>query len=665
MDTEEIDDLVSQAPPAKRVRLDNESSKIESLIPIDDMDNFCGAEDKSHTPTSIPEPSIQNSPQGPAPSVVPCEIPGLGRLGSLHTATETIAEVSAGPTITAEINETVAESGGPPAAEDANTEMSRMEISALALESKASDKMEVEQIGNALDEPSATDSPDQPVTHALEALLGGLDTPTSKAQASENPPATEGEPAEEEHPEWEVDSSPYESSSDSSGDDSSSEEDSDEGDNTYKLLSPEEQARILMEGDGGSDDEGGASKVKGSGGQLRTKNEVPEEVIPKPDVTITPEMRIEELGVVETIVENIILIKAKTSGEYRALESGSVLCLGDRSVIGVVSETLGRVQQPLYTVRFTNAGEITETGISLGTKVFYSELHAKYALTQALKAFKGSDASNLHDEEVGDEEIEFSDDEKEAEHKRRLKQKKLEKRGGKMQQNGGLSRGGQSHPLQQQHLPPDSAGLSYDDAEDDGPYKPLARPTGFADTVGRSEAPQEGAYVPGMSNRGGRGDFRGRGRGDRGRGRGDRGRGRGGFQDRRDGYSLPPQNRPNSGYNPPNQSPNSHPQPPFGPQQGASFPQSPAVTPNPNNFYKPQQDQYSPQTPMWPQFPQQPFPQPFQGFPNMPNGWPNMPQPPLPSGAFINPAFFAGNQQSPPNQWNQQGQRGGRGGSSS
>ncbi|KUJ16953.1 uncharacterized protein LY89DRAFT_556107, partial [Mollisia scopiformis] len=86
-------------------------------------------------------------------------------------------------------------------------------------------------------------------------------------------------------------------------------------------------------------------------------NEVPEVVVPKPDVTITPEMRIEELGSVEAIVENILLIKAKTSGEYRVLESGSVLCLEDRSVFGVVAETLGRVQQPLYSVMFTNPTE--------------------------------------------------------------------------------------------------------------------------------------------------------------------------------------------------------------------------------------------------------------------------------------------------------------------
>lgn len=138
--------------------------------------------------------------------------------------------------------------------------------------------------------------------------------------------------------EFELDSSPIQSSSedDSDSDDSSSSGDS-EGEDDYKLLDPEEQARILMEGDGGSDDEGGGKGAKGSGGQLRTKNEVLEEVIPKPDVTITPDMRIEELGEVEAVVENILLIKAKTSGEYRVLESGSVLCLVNRSVIGVVS----------------------------------------------------------------------------------------------------------------------------------------------------------------------------------------------------------------------------------------------------------------------------------------------------------------------------------------
>lgn len=464
----------------------------------------------------------------------------------------------------------------------------------------------------------------------------------------------EDAPVEGEQAEWEVDSSPIESSSDDSSSDSSSE--SEDGDNTYKLLSPEEQARILMEGDGGSDDEGGG-KSKGAGGQLRTKNEVPEVVVPKPDVTITAEMPITELGVVEHIVGNILLVTAKTSGEYRVLEVGSVLCLGDRSVVGAVAETLGRVQQPLYSVMFTNAGEITTAGLAVGTTVFYSDQHSTYVFTQALKAYKGSDASNLHDEEVGDEEMEFSDDEAEAEHKRRVKQKRIERRGGKMQQNGAPSRGGR-HPLQQSQTPYDaSSGLSYDDVEEDGPYKPLARPVGFAASAGHAEAPQEGAYSggydrPNQHRDQGRGRGRGndRGRGDRGRGRGDRGRGRGAQQDRRGGgHSLPPR--------PQNAQPPSPYQPPgFPPQQqqtpGQQFSHPSSAAPAMPNFYMPPTAAYSPNQPQmpWPQFPVPPqFQQQFQ---NMQNGWPNPPPgpqaSPAPGGAFINPAFL-------PGAWNPQG----------
>ncbi|KAM3076847.1 hypothetical protein ACMFMF_004763 [Clarireedia jacksonii] len=458
------------------------------------------------------------------------------------------------------------------------------------------------------------------LTHALEALLGGLSGPTTST-ATEIATETETtlQPTEEEHPEWEVDSSPYESSSDDSSSDDSSSEDSDEdGENSYKLLSPEEQARILMEGDGGSDDEGAAKGAKGTGAQVRTKNEIPEEVIPKPDVTITPEMPIQELGNVETMVDGVVLIKAKTSGEYRVLKEESVLCLEDRSVIGVVSDTLGRVEQPLYC---------------------------------ALKAYKGSDASNLHDEEVGDEEMEFSDDEAEAEHKRKIKQKRMEKRGGKMQQNGGSGHSG--HPLQQQFTPGDSSvGLSYDEAED-GPYKPLARPVGFTGGAG-GEAPQEGSHHNRQNHRGDHGG-RGRGRGRGDRGRGDRGRGRGGgHNDRNNGYSLPAQVQTNNGFSPPNPSPggffNAQPPPLL---QGYS--PSPQPYPPNNSYNNANTPQYSPQQPqIWPPYPQN-FQQGYQqSFPNPPNAWPGMPPPPpLPSGAFINPAFF--NQMGAPNQWNQPG----------
>lgn len=524
----------------------------------------------------------------------------------------------------------------------------------------------------------------QPAEESIQNDQPLIEIDAAQLDATDAPMGENGDD-EAEHPEWEADSSPIESSSDDSSDDSSS-DDSEDGDNTYKLLSPEEQARILM-ADGVSDDEGTSKGKEGSGGQLRTKNEVPEVVVPKPDVTITPEMEIVNVGVIETIVDNIALIKARTSGEYRVLESGSVLCLEDRSIIGVVAEPLGRVQQPLYSILFTNAGELKAAGLSLGTNVFYTEKFATFVFTQALKAYKGSDASNIHDEEVGDEEMEFSDDEAEADYKRRHKQAKRGGRG----RDGGFGRGG--HPLQQQH---DARSIvSYDEAED-GPYRPLARPAGLINSLGHVEAPQEGEdfgarHVREQSRGGGRGD-RGGSRGDRGRGRADRGRGdrggrgRGNNQSRgganngggsSNGYSQPPQNRPTSSHQ--QNSPSFTPNPPSN-----AFP----VRPTPNSFSMPQQ-QFSPnqsQFPAWPQFP--PPPPQFQGQPfqqagfqqamqtmqqmqqQMQNTWPNMqmpmpPAPQTPGGTFFNPAFFgnnpAGNNQGGNNQggsnngqWNQQ-----------
>ncbi|KAK5065012.1 hypothetical protein LTR84_000847 [Exophiala bonariae] len=345
--------------------------------------------------------------------------------------------------------------------------------------------------------------------------------------------------------EWEIDSSPYESSDSDSSSDTTSDDDSDDddADGDYAMLDPEEAARILMQGDGGSDDEGGKSKDKSGGaGALRTANEKPEEIVPKPDITITEDMKIEELGNVEFVVENTILIKAKTSGEYQVLETGSLICLKDRSVIGVVADLIGRVEEPRYTVRFTNEKDIVEAGVSeVGTTIFYVPQHSTFVFTQPLKSVKGSDASNFHDEEVGDDEMEFSDDEAEAEHKRQVKLRRQGRtaeigrgRGGskfsKGPHRGG--RGGQQGPSSRfgpRDL--DSPEMNYDDvadgAEDD--YTPLQRPDNLSDLLANGPPPLTHPLPPPPSIPGNRGDFgdrsRGHGRGGRGGNRPHRGRG--------------------------------------------------------------------------------------------------------------------------------------------
>lgn len=455
------------------------------------------------------------------------------------------------------------------------------------------------------------------LTSALEAALAGLEPDTNmtqaETQAEPQPDGGELQPDQSENPEWEVDSSPYESSSESSSSDSDNE--------NYELLGVEETARLLMEMEGGHDDEFDKGNKAMSAAQLRTKNELPEEPIPKPDVTITPEMKVEELGSVEHIVEGTILVKAITPGEYQVLDTGSVLCTEDRKVIGVVAETIGKVLQPMYTVRFSSQDEIKDYGVQVGTKIFYPVDHAFYVFTEPLKSLKGSDTSNIHDEEVAADEMEFSDDEKEAEYKRALKNKKTKNKG-----PGDGGRGGRGpHPLRQEMAP--EGELNYDD----GPYKPLARPPGF----GSGAAPGEPAALPPrpQNQRGGgrRGDRRGRG----GRGRDSgRGGGRGGHDLPRDGHSLPPR-----GYQQPalNQQPGT-PWPPSNPpvlQAQGSAPTMPAF-----GFHLP---------PSWSQ--QQP-PHQAHGAPATlpppppppPPGWPS--QGPAHghqsvNGTFVNPAFIA------------------------
>lgn len=388
----------------------------------------------------------------------------------------------------------------------------------------------------------ASPPPSPSVAAALEAALEGM-IAGEKPQldqghsSSDNPQAQEATQGEllsrsdgdgngdaDEHPEWEVDSSPYETSSESESSDSSSDDDS-EDEVGYPLLGIEETARILMAEDG----EDGTNKTgKGSSTPLRTKNELPDDILPKPDVIITPDMRIEPLGSVQFIVEGTAVIQSQNPGEIQVLERGSVLCKEDKTVIGALTDILGNVKSPIYTVRFATEEEITELGVVVGLKVFYSAEHAVYALTQAIKEVKGCDASNLHDEEVGADEMEFSDDEKEAEYRKQRKQKG---RGGKAGRSGKASRGGretgaQPHSAASHESAPasTSGNLNYD--EEDGPYKPLSRPSTFGQGAPALPPKPESGFAPprgGFHNgqrgsyRGGRGDFRGRGhRGGRG-----------------------------------------------------------------------------------------------------------------------------------------------------
>jgi H/ACA ribonucleoprotein complex non-core subunit NAF1 len=344
-----------------------------------------------------------------------------------------------------------------------------------------------------------------------------------------------------EEAEWQLDSDASSSSSDSSSSDDSSDDEADDG----ELMDPEEMVRLLMAES--ADDAGASGNAK-----VKTLNEE-EEKYEKPDIKVENETQITQLGKVEAVVDNLILVKATMSGDDKVLESGSALCLRDFTIIGKISEQIGRVEEPRYSVGFNDPAEITTLGIAKDTLIYYVDAHSTFVFTEPLRKQKHTDASNLHDEETND--VEFSDDEAEAEYKRHQKQAKKARQEAKHEpeptpvpEQKPIPTGPRGHvnkPVS--YFSPateyQGGGLKYSDDEDEdlGMYKPLARPSHFEEIVGQGAPLEDRSHVRRgmMRGRGGWGDrgrgFRGRGnfggRGDFGGGRGDFGGGRGGRGD--------------------------------------------------------------------------------------------------------------------------------------
>lgn len=162
-------------------------------------------------------------------------------------------------------------------------------------------------------------------------------------------------------------------------------------------------------------------------GPIRSKNEADEAAYTLPDDYQVPEdAALEFVGEIIGFVEKSAIIKANTSGEFRILKDKSVLCFEDRTLLGPLFETFGRLQAPNYRVKFNTEENMNAVRAKNDLRVFYVVGGAEFLYTDAIKKLKGTDASNCHDEELPEDEQEFSDDEQELalrqEKKRRKKQ---------------------------------------------------------------------------------------------------------------------------------------------------------------------------------------------------------------------------------------------------
>lgn len=166
-------------------------------------------------------------------------------------------------------------------------------------------------------------------------------------------------------------------------------------------------------------------------GPILSKNEVTDERAPElpAGYQVSANAPLEYIGDLVALVERSAIIKASVSGEFRILKESSVLCFEDRTLLGPLFETFGRLQTPNYRVKFNSDEVFEQMRQRLGHRVFYVVSDSQFVYTDAIKKMRGTDASNCHDEELPEDEQEYSDDEQELAAKQDKKRKKKQKRG--------------------------------------------------------------------------------------------------------------------------------------------------------------------------------------------------------------------------------------------
>uniref|UniRef100_T1GKB5 H/ACA ribonucleoprotein complex non-core subunit NAF1 n=1 Tax=Megaselia scalaris TaxID=36166 RepID=T1GKB5_MEGSC len=136
---------------------------------------------------------------------------------------------------------------------------------------------------------------------------------------------------------------------------------------------------------------------------------------PIEDLHITvPEQECEELGTVNSIIDQLLLVK--TIPGTPLLDIGTVLFLEKgQKVLGEIFDVLGQVADPLYCIRFNNNQHIKEKAINIGDKVYCAPRteHTQLIILSNLTKMKGSDASWENDVEPPAKYVEYSDDEEE------------------------------------------------------------------------------------------------------------------------------------------------------------------------------------------------------------------------------------------------------------
>jgi H/ACA ribonucleoprotein complex non-core subunit NAF1 len=147
---------------------------------------------------------------------------------------------------------------------------------------------------------------------------------------------------------------------------------------------------------------------------------------PFPWIAVPKEENIVSIGTMHGISDEkfFLVLHDKSNTGPKMISLGSLLATcSDRSVLGYVFDVFGPIHQPIYVVLKTK--ETISMDLQIGDKIGYVSGYTKLIDKQDLY-FKGSDASNIYDEEPNESELEYSDDEVEQRNKS-IKKKRAHK----------------------------------------------------------------------------------------------------------------------------------------------------------------------------------------------------------------------------------------------
>ncbi|SNX84959.1 related to NAF1 - nuclear assembly factor [Melanopsichium pennsylvanicum] len=339
----------------------------------------------------------------------------------------------------------------------------------------------------------------------LQKALSSLSGLVSRKSKAESNAAT---PSETKPEQSNADGADVVSSDDSDSDSESASSSGNSSDDEDEEDEPAQSGLVLADDD---DEEPGGSTVPA------TKNEILAPDVEQPaiqEVTEAEKATLRKLGKVHSIVDSVVVVEqdvtkpepgpananavpvdsagrqGEREGEYSVLDTGSLLCFEDGKVLGLVFETFGSIHNPMYSIRFASAAAIDRDVVEKGKAVYYLPAQSTYVLTQLLRQMKGSDASNIWDEEVAEDEIDYSDDEQEAEAKRRAKAI----RSGKVDDHGNPIGSARTNK-RQKNVPGHSSQPPHGTANGT-PYNPNQRPFKSNFGPGQSTFQQRPSHTP-------------------------------------------------------------------------------------------------------------------------------------------------------------------------